>query len=95
MSVSVGAPHPILTLPLPRPSHCRYHLFGPTVDMAMQLERTGEKGRLHISQSTRDLLAVHPRFIIKEAEEAASTPFAAAAKTYYVVAKGTVVESQA
>ena len=65
------------------PPGCRYHLFGPTVDTAMQLERTGEKGRLHISGSTKDQLARCPQFIIKDAEGGQGTPVSAGG-TFYV-----------
>ena len=53
----------------------RYHLFGPNVSKAMQMESHGIPGKIHISKDSVDRLRSDTEFIIKSIGMDAGVPW--------------------
>lgn len=56
LHIRIGMHSGPVTAGVLRGARSRFQLFGDTVAMASRMERTGEKGRIHISQETAELL---------------------------------------
>lgn len=75
-----------LTAKLPRHNvWCRFQLFGDTVNTASRMESNGQKGRIHVSQSTADLLiAAGKRDWVRAREDKIQAKGKGLLQTYWV-----------
>jgi class 3 adenylate cyclase len=78
-----------------RGQRARFQLFGDTVNTAARVETTGEKGRIHVSQETADLLvAAGKSKWVKKREEKVVAKGKGELQTYWLDTRGGMTRTQ-